>query len=98
MQFKVDENLPVEIADILICAGCVADTVLQEGMGGIDDPVIADTCREEDRVLVTLDMDFADIRRCPPELFPGTIVMRLDSQDKAKVIGRLPKLYPLFGA
>ena len=83
MQFKVDENLPREIADILHLAGYDATTVLQEGLGGLADSGVADVCRIEHRVLVTLDMGFADIREYPPGLLPAIIVMRLDSQDKA---------------
>ncbi|QNN20943.1 DUF5615 family PIN-like protein [Planctomycetales bacterium ZRK34] len=38
-------------------------------------------CQQEGRVLVTLDLDFADIRAYPPESCPGLIVLRLARQD-----------------
>ncbi len=41
MTFKVDENLPEEAADLLVAAGYEADTVRQEGLAGVDDPVLA---------------------------------------------------------
>ena len=94
MQFKVDENLPPEIADILIQNGHDATTVLQEGLGGMADPGISDVCREEQRILVTLDMDFADIREYPLGYLPGTIVMRLDSQDKATILDVFSEVIP----
>ena len=47
MRFKVDENLPVEIADLLQQAGHDASTVLLEHLGGSDDPNISAICRTE---------------------------------------------------
>ena len=44
------------------------------------------SCQEEGRVLVTLDMDFADIRAYPPSGFPGIIVLRLGRQDRLHVL------------
>ena len=44
------------------------------------------TRRIKSRVLLTLDLDFANIRAYPPERYPGIIVLRLKTQDKATVI------------
>ena len=40
----------------------------------------------EGRILVTLDMDFSDMRNYPPAEFPGLIVLRLRQQDKPHVL------------
>jgi hypothetical protein len=45
---------------------------LEEHLGGSRDPKLASVCQEEERVLVTLDTDFADIQAYPPEQFPGS--------------------------
>lgn len=34
MKFKLDENLPIEAAKLLVASGYDAHTVLQEGLGG----------------------------------------------------------------
>ena len=60
MQFKVDENLPPELADLLAAAGHNASTVESERLSGAADPEIAAVCRQEGRILITLDLDFAD--------------------------------------
>ena len=39
MKFKIDENLPVEAADILRGAGFAADAVGDENLTGADDAV-----------------------------------------------------------
>ncbi|MGQ0594828.1 MAG: DUF5615 family PIN-like protein [Gammaproteobacteria bacterium] len=72
MKFKIDENLPVEIAALLEEAGYDATTVLDQELEGSADPHIASVCRKEDRALVTLDIDFADIRTYPPNQYPGS--------------------------
>lgn len=97
MQFKIDENLPIEIADLLITAGYDAKTVNDQQLQGTKDPVIADTCRSENRVLVTLDIDFSDIRAYPPEEFSGIIVLRVQSQAKHHVIKVFRSIIPLIG-
>jgi predicted nuclease of predicted toxin-antitoxin system len=54
-------------------------------------------CQREGRILVTLDMDFADIRAHPPAEFPGLIVLRLRQQDKPHVLNVLAHLIQLLG-
>jgi len=76
MLFKIDENLPAEIAENLRAAGHDAMTVANQGMKGFADPTVIAVCNSEGRILVTLDTDFMDIRRYPPSLYPGIIVLR----------------------
>src|SRR5713226_9437424 len=96
MRFKIDENLPVEAAELLRQEGHDAITVLGQALGGRDDADIASVCREEDRALVTLDMDFADIRTYPPAQYAGLVVLRLRQQDKPHVLEILPRAIHLL--
>ena len=86
MRFKVDENLPIDVAKMLRQAGHDAATVLEQQLGGSDDAQLAALCQRESRILVTLDMDFSDIRHYPPAGFPGLVVLRLRQQDKPYVL------------
>jgi predicted nuclease of predicted toxin-antitoxin system len=79
VRFKIDENLPTEAAEVLREAGFGADTVGDEDLSGSDDPAVANSARLEDRILVTLDLDFANIRAYPPHEHPGIVVLRLKS-------------------
>ena len=97
MQFKIDENLPLEIADLLVGASYDAKTVNDQQLQGIKDPILIDVCRTEHRVLVTLDTDFSDIRAYPPEEFTGIIVLRVGSQAKNHVIKVFRSIMPLIG-
>ena len=66
MKFKLDENMPIEAADLLRNAAYDAETVDDEQLAGHIDPVIAQVCKQEGRILITLDLDFSDIRHYPP--------------------------------
>jgi predicted nuclease of predicted toxin-antitoxin system len=96
MQFKIDENLPVEIVELLINAGHDAKTVNEQQLQGVRDPVLIDVCKSENRVLVTLDTDFSDIRAYPPQEFSGIIVLRVGSQAKPHVIKVFQHIIPLI--
>ena len=98
MRFKVDENLPVGAATLLLKAGHDVQAVLQQGLGGQPDADIANACQRERRILITLDIDFADIRTYPPEQFHGLIVLRLRQQDRAHVLDVLGRLLQILGS
>ena len=86
MRFKFDENLPGELAALFAKVGHDAVTVLDEQIGGAKDADIAAVCLGEDRVLVTLDADFADIRAYPPQRYPGIVVFRLSRQSRGYLL------------
>ncbi|MBI3183288.1 MAG: DUF5615 family PIN-like protein [Myxococcales bacterium] len=89
MRFKVDEDLPAEVATLLRSAGHEAETVHDEGMRGWTDQDIGKRCQAEGRALVTLDLGFADVRANPPEQNPGLMVLRVGRQDKPHVLAVL---------
>ena len=96
MKFKTDENLPVEAALLLQEAGYACDTVLEEDLSGASDPIIALRVQEEERVLITLDLDFANIQAYPPGQYIGIIVLRSKSQDKPTILDLTQKLILLL--
>lgn len=96
MRFKIDENLPVEVALLLRNEGHDAMTVDEEDLAGSSDSNLARICRNEDRVLITLDLDFSDIRAYPPNKYSGLIVLRLQRQDKLTVMTFAQRLIPLL--
>lgn len=86
MRFKIDENLHDDVAALLAGAGHDAETVHTEGLQGCPDQVLAAHCAQEDRAIVTLDLDFADIRAFPPASTPGMIVLRVHDQSRSSVL------------
>ena len=95
-KFKVDENLPTEAAELLTSAGHDAVTVRDQRMAGQPDTNVAAVCQQEERVVVTLDLDFADIRSYPPAEHAGIIVLRLTLLDKLHVLSVLQRVLPVL--
>jgi predicted nuclease of predicted toxin-antitoxin system len=96
VRFKVDENLPVEVAEVLRAAGHDATTVEEEAVGGAQDPVIAQLIRKEARALVTLDTGFMDIRSYPPSEYEGLIVLRPGRQDRGQILQACARVVKLL--
>jgi len=96
MQFKIDENLPVELAELLARAGHNAKTVNDQKLKGAQDSHLINICKKENRVFITFDTDFSDINTYPPEEFNGIIVLRLGSQSKQHVLKIFQDIIPNF--
>jgi predicted nuclease of predicted toxin-antitoxin system len=77
MKFKLDENFGARTVPIFREVGHDVETVRDEHLSGSPDPTIFDACVREQRCLVTLDLDFADVLRFPPHLTAGIAVIRL---------------------
>lgn len=86
MRFKLDENLPCELAALFRTARHDAVTVLDQGLGGARDPDLASACVREGRAIVTLDTDFSDIRAYPPGAYSGIVVFRLENQARDHIL------------
>ena len=80
-RFKLDEYLHRDAKALLLAAGHDAETATDEHLGGNPDLKVLDACRTESRILITLDLDFADIRLYPPSTHPGVWVLRPATQS-----------------
>ena len=94
MLFKIDENLPVEIAELLNSNGYDASTVNHQNMQGVSDVNLILACRNDKRILITLDTDFADIRTYSPKENNGIILFRIQNQSKRNVLNIFEQLIP----
>ena len=96
MLFKIDENLHPDVASVLREHGHDAVTVWDQGLRGTSDVKLSAVCRSEHRALITLDLDFADIRAYPPEDYDGIMVLRLSRQDKRHVVNVVKRVVGLL--
>ena len=92
MKIKLDENIPGAVAGILRSRGHDVDTVLEESLGGRDDPTVLRAAIDEGRLLLTLDRGFGDVRAYPPGTHPGLIVMRPADQRVPTVVAMVETL------
>ena len=51
-------------------------TVADEGLLSQPDPEIAAAAQQEGQILLTLDVEFADLRKYPPGSHPGIVLFR----------------------
>jgi predicted nuclease of predicted toxin-antitoxin system len=75
-KIKLDENFPPSSAEIFRKKKIDASSVYEQRMNGSDDDEIFNVCKKEDRILVTFDLDFANIIRYPSHKTPGIIIAR----------------------
>ena len=93
MKFKLDENIPADLAGLLGGIGHDVDTVPQEALTGRPDSVIWDCKQEAERLLITQDMDFADARRFAPGTHNGILLVRLRQPSRRLLLDRIGSLF-----
>ena len=76
MKLKLDENLSRHLKPVLIGLGHDVRTAADENLLSHPDTEIARAAKEEQRMLMTLDVEFADLRKYPPGSHPGVILFR----------------------
>jgi len=92
MRFKLDENLPARAADVLRAAGHDTVSLLDEVAAGAQDVTVAQLVQSEGRILVTLDLDFANIRTYQPSDYRGIVVLRPRNSSADEVLRLLTRL------
>jgi predicted nuclease of predicted toxin-antitoxin system len=97
MRFKTDENLPIEVTELLRQHQHDALSVPEQQLAGQGDPQVAPVCRTEGRAIITLDLDFADIRAYPPEDYGGIVVLRPAVQNVSSLVRMMNRVLPLLG-
>ena len=85
MRLLLDENLSGRHAVRLRKGGHDAVAVTEEGLNGASDPLVRSAAIQSDRVLVTLDGDFGNIIRYPPQGTPGVVWLRLHPPTESKI-------------
>ena len=95
-RIKVDEDLPLAVAEILREAAYETDTVLEEGLGGWKDPDLWRVVQAEERFLVTADKGFGDIRAFPPNTHAGVMLLRPDEDGIRPLIELMEQVLSLY--
>jgi predicted nuclease of predicted toxin-antitoxin system len=86
VKFKLDENLPIELAIDLRDLGYDADTVYDEGLAGAADPAVVDAAYAAGRILFTLDKGIANLQRYPTHQHAGVVLFRPETAGRGAVI------------
>lgn len=96
MSLKVlaDENLSGAVVASLQKRGFNVAIVIP----GASDSFIAEQAKQEERVIITHDSDFANILRFPPEDYFGIVRIKIDPPFNETVLPALERLFNAFNA
>jgi predicted nuclease of predicted toxin-antitoxin system len=94
VKFLLDENLSPLHARTLRALGHDALSVVELGLSGADDPVVRDVAIQQERILVTLDADLANVLRFPPSETPGVVRFRIHPATEAAIDAALRLAIP----
>ena len=92
MLLKLDENLGRSHVELLRRAGYQADRVHDQGLSGASDATVWERVCAEGRFFITLDLDFADIRRYRPGFHHGILLLRPRSRSRPAVLQVLQRV------
>jgi predicted nuclease of predicted toxin-antitoxin system len=93
MRFLLDANMPRSALAVFVLFGHEAVLAKDVGLGSASDDEIAARARSTGSVLLTRDLDFADIRRYPPDEYNGIVVLRLPDTTVAGEIALILKRF-----
>jgi predicted nuclease of predicted toxin-antitoxin system len=89
MRFLIDANLPRSIVALIAGLGHEVEFARDVGLAAAADADVAAHARASRAALITRDMDFADVRRYPPEQYSGLVVLRVADILKAGEIAQI---------
>jgi predicted nuclease of predicted toxin-antitoxin system len=77
VKFKLDDNVGRRGLELLKASGHDVMTVWDQRLRGITDEELFEICSAEGRALITLDRDFAQVPRFPPEKSSGIVILEV---------------------
>jgi predicted nuclease of predicted toxin-antitoxin system len=89
---KLDENLGRDHVAFLRGLGYEADRVHDQGLSGASDATVWQRVYAEGRFLITLDLDFSDLRRFQPGTHPGILLVRARNKSRVAVLEVLQRV------
>ena len=93
MKIKLDENLPDRLVAVLTGLGHDVDTVRAEQLTGRSDPDVWSAAQAAQRVLITQDLDFSDVRRYTPGTHAGLLLVRLTRPGRKALFDRVSTVF-----
>jgi predicted nuclease of predicted toxin-antitoxin system len=92
VKFLLDANMPRAAVAAVLARGHQAEHVRDTGLRDAADEQIAAYALASGAVLISRDLDFADMRNYPPTKYHGLVVLRLPDDSGAtqvaEVLGR----------
>lgn len=96
MKIKLDENITVAAKEVFLSCGHETRSIHDEAMAGALDRALWRVCQHEERMLVTFDRGFGDVRFYPPGTHFGVVLLRLIDQQPDIVLGVLARFLAVY--
>jgi predicted nuclease of predicted toxin-antitoxin system len=93
VKIKLDENLPDRLVAVLIGLGHNVDTVRIEQLTGRGDADVWSAAQAAQRLLITQDLDFSDVRRYAPGTHAGLLLVRLTRPGRKALFERVSTVF-----
>lgn len=93
MRIKLDENIPVEVAITLRQLGHDVDTIPEEYLAGAPDEAVWQATQDENRFLITQDLDFSNVHQFKPGTHHGILLLRLNAPTRRSLIQRIEAVF-----
>ena len=93
MKFKLDENFGTRTQELFRSLGHDVETVRSQNLQGCSDQHLFEVCCTENRCLVTLDLDFADVIRFPPSQSSGIVVIRVPHNPSLALLEQMARQF-----
>ena len=89
MKFLADMGISQTVVSWLREQGHYAIHLRDEDMHRASDSDIVKKANDEDRIILTCDLDFGDIMSALSERYPSVVIFRLGNEEPSNVIRRL---------
>ncbi len=93
VKFKLDENFGIRTQQLFQVQGHNVQSVRSQGLQGSSDQQLYEVCCVEQRCLVTLDLDFADVTHFPPSRANGVVVIRVPRNPSLALLEQLVRQF-----
>jgi predicted nuclease of predicted toxin-antitoxin system len=93
MRILLNENLPNDLAEALRLLGHDVEHVYSKNLSGHPDPEVRAAAESEDRLLITQDIRFADVRQFLPGQHAGFVLMRLKKAGLRAIIDKVRTVF-----
>lgn len=96
MRFLADMGVSMKTVSWLRSLGHDAVHLRDQGLQRLPDARILDKAFDEDRVILTMDLDFGQLLALSSAAWPSVIIFRLDDQDFTVVNTRLEEVMAYY--
>jgi predicted nuclease of predicted toxin-antitoxin system len=98
VKFLADMGVSRSTSQSLRDLGHDAEHLGEIGLQRLPDPQILTRARQEKRIILTFDLDFADLLAAGGDLLPSVVLFRVRNQTPASVTPRLLEVIAKCGA